>query len=62
MLALRKFSASCLGNILGKLAAQRERICGDWPQDAVISKNLKERLPNLPAIDEINKTPMARLV
>jgi thiol:disulfide interchange protein DsbC len=28
------------------------------PQDATITKNLKERLPNLPAIDEISKTPM----
>jgi thiol:disulfide interchange protein DsbC len=26
--------------------------------DAAIRKNLKERLPNLPAIDEISKTPM----
>lgn len=28
-------------------------------QDANIRKNLTERLPNLPKIDEINKTPMA---
>lgn len=29
--------------------------------DATIRKNLAERLPNLPAIDEISKTPMAGL-
>ena len=29
--------------------------------DAAIRKNLAERLPNLPAIDEISKTPMAGL-
>ena len=27
-------------------------------QEASIRKNLAERLPNLPAIDEISKTPM----
>ncbi|QHE87747.1 DsbC family protein [Hydrogenophaga sp. BPS33] len=27
-------------------------------QEATIRKNLAERLPNLPAIDEVNKTPM----
>jgi len=30
-----------------------------FAQDATIRKNLAERLPNLPKIDEINKTPMA---
>ncbi len=30
-------------------------------QESVIRKNLTERLPNLPKIDEINKTPMAGL-
>ncbi len=29
-----------------------------WAQEAVIRKNLAERLPNLPKIDEINKTPI----
>lgn len=29
-----------------------------WAQDAVIRKNLAERLPNLPKIDEISKTPI----
>jgi thiol:disulfide interchange protein DsbC len=28
------------------------------PQDAVIRKNLAERIPNFPKIDEISKTPM----
>ena len=30
-------------------------------QEAVIQKNLSERLPNLPKIDEVNKTPMTGL-
>jgi thiol:disulfide interchange protein DsbC len=29
-----------------------------WSQEAVIRKNLAERLPNLPAIDEVSKTPI----
>ncbi|MEY4662295.1 MAG: putative thiol:disulfide interchange protein DsbC precursor, partial [Pseudomonadota bacterium] len=29
-----------------------------WAQEATIRKNLSERLPNLPKIDEISKTPM----
>lgn len=29
-----------------------------WAQEAVIRKNLAERLPNLPKIDEVSKTPM----
>lgn len=29
-----------------------------WAQEAVIRKNLAERLPNLPKIDEISKTPI----
>ena len=29
-----------------------------FAQDAAIRKNLAERLPNLPKIDEISKTPM----
>lgn len=32
-----------------------------FAQDAAIRKNLAERLPNLPKIDEINKTPMSGL-
>lgn len=34
---------------------------GAFAQEAAIRKNLAERLPNLPRIDEINKTPMAGL-
>ncbi len=29
-----------------------------WAQDALIRKNLSERLPNLPKIEEISKTPI----
>jgi thiol:disulfide interchange protein DsbC len=32
-----------------------------WAQEALIRKNLAERLPNLPQIDEINKTPVPGL-
>ena len=32
-----------------------------WAQEAVIRKNLAERLPNLPKIDEISKTPIPGL-
>lgn len=32
-----------------------------WAQEAVIRKNLAERLPNLPKIDEISKTPVPGL-
>ena len=32
-----------------------------WAQDALIRKNLSERLPNLPKIDEISKTPIPGL-
>ena len=32
-----------------------------WAQDALIRKNLGERLPNLPKIDEISKTPVPGL-
>jgi thiol:disulfide interchange protein DsbC len=34
---------------------------GAWAQEATIRKNLAERLPNLPKIDEISKTPMPGL-
>ena len=59
MLVLRKFSvasAAFLASLLLSVSA-----FAATPQDAVISKNLKERLPNLPAIDEINKTAMPGL-
>ena len=32
-----------------------------WAQEATIRKNLAERLPNLPKIDEISRAPMAGL-
>ena len=32
-----------------------------WAQEAVIRKNLAERLPNLPKIDEVTKTPVPGL-
>ena len=32
-----------------------------WAQEATIRKNLAERLPNLPKIDEVNKTPIPGL-
>jgi thiol:disulfide interchange protein DsbC len=32
-----------------------------WSQEAVIRKNLAERLPQLPAIDEVTKSPIAGL-
>jgi len=32
-----------------------------WAQEALIRKNLSERLPNLPKIDEISKTPIPGL-
>ncbi len=34
---------------------------GAWADDAAIRKNLAERLPNLPKIDEISKTPIPGL-
>ena len=34
---------------------------GAFAQEATIRKNLAERLPNLPKIDEISKTPMPGL-
>ena len=56
MLVLEKFavaSTAFLASLLLSMSA-----LATTPHDAVISKNLKERLPNLPAIDEISKTPM----
>lgn len=34
---------------------------GAWAQEAAIRKNLAERLPNLPRIDEVSKTPVPGL-
>ena len=56
MLFLRKFSVVTTALVASLLLSVSAFAA--TPQDAVISKNLKERLPNLPAIDEISKTPM----
>ncbi len=53
MFAFKKFSVQLLAGLLLSISA-----FAATPQDAVIRKNLAERLPNLPAIDEISKTPM----
>jgi thiol:disulfide interchange protein DsbC len=52
-LALKKLSVQLLAGLLLCVS-----VFAATPQDATIIKNLKERLPNLPAIDEISKTPM----
>jgi thiol:disulfide interchange protein DsbC len=57
MLAFKKFSIQLLLSLVAGLLLSVSAFAAT-PQDAVISKNLKERLPNLPAIDEISKTPM----
>ena len=50
-----KFSLSKLVLIVATIALT----CGHvLAQEAVIRKNLSERLPNLPKIDEVSKTPM----
>lgn len=56
MLVLRKFSVASVALLASLLLSAG--VYAATPQDATISKNLKERLPNLPAIDEISKTPM----
>ena len=53
MLAFKKLSVQLLAGLLLCVS-----VFAATPQDAAITKNLKERLPNLPAIDEISKTPM----
>ena len=57
MLAFKKFSVHLLTYLVAGLLFS-VGVFAATPQDAVITKNLKERLPNLPAIDEISKTPM----
>lgn len=47
--------ASIVATLLGLAAA------GALAQEAAIRKNLPERLPNLPKIEEVRKTPMAGL-
>ena len=56
MFSLKKFSLQVLTGLLFAVCATAAT-----SQDATITKNLKERLPNLPAIDEISKTPMEGL-
>jgi thiol:disulfide interchange protein DsbC len=53
MLSFKKFSVQLLAGLLLSVG-----VFAATAQDATIIKNLKERLPNLPAIDEISKTPM----
>ncbi|MEN9550889.1 MAG: putative thiol:disulfide interchange protein DsbC precursor [Pseudomonadota bacterium] len=48
MRLLQAFTATCL--LLGSAAV--------WPQDANLKKTLADRLPSLPKIEEISKTPM----
>ena len=57
MLAFKKFSVQLLTYLIAGLLLSVSTFAAT-PQDATITKNLKERLPNLPAIDEISKTPM----
>jgi len=53
--SVMKFSLSKLVLIVATIALT----CGHvLAQEAVIRKNLSERLPNLPKIDEVSKTPM----
>lgn len=59
MLAFKKFSVHLAYLVAGLLLSVG--VFAATPQDATISKNLKERLPNLPAIDEISKTAMPGL-
>ena len=48
MRLLQAFTATCL--LFGSAAV--------WPQDANLKKTLADRLPSLPKIEEISKTPM----
>jgi thiol:disulfide interchange protein DsbC len=56
MLVFKKFSVQLLTGLLFGVCA-----FAATAQDATIRKNLIERLPNLPAIDEISKTAMPNL-
>ena len=47
----RWIAATLLAGVMGHALAQ----------EATIRKNLTERLPNIPKIDEVSKTPMAGL-
>jgi thiol:disulfide interchange protein DsbC len=52
---LARIRALALAGSLGLLAS------GAFAQEAAIRKNLAERLPNLPKIDEVSKTPIPGL-
>jgi len=47
--------------IAGAVLATSSLLTSAFAQDAAIRKNLTERIPQLPKIDEISKTPMAGL-
>ena len=53
--SVMKFSLSKLALIVATTALSLGSVMA---QDAAIRKNLSERLPNLPKIDEVSKTPM----
>jgi len=48
---MSKFAAVCAASLLGLMASA-------WADEAAIRKNLAERLPNFPPIDEVAKTPI----
>jgi thiol:disulfide interchange protein DsbC len=48
---MSKFAVVCAAALLGLVASA-------WADEAAIRKNLAERLPNFPAIDEVSKTPI----
>lgn len=48
-----------LGLALALAASWPLAVAPAWAQEAAIRKNLAERLPNLPRIDEVTRTPIA---
>lgn len=56
MFALKKFSSCLLTAVV--MAAASLASLSVWADDASIRKNLAERFPNFPPIDEISKTPI----
>ena len=59
----RRLSGFNLGRAVATLGLGLSLLCATLAhaQEAAIRKNLAERLPNLPKIDEVSKTPMAGL-
>ena len=53
-----KFAPPKLALMLVAVALSWGSMANVMAQEATIRKNLSERLPNLPKIDEVNKTPM----